>query len=223
MSTIRASSLRHVRPVVPLRFPDSEAENEHLGQTTLHFDLCAALLQILRDAVGRDHTVGADQFVYFNAASPRRCVAPDAFVKLGAPRAHFASWKTWERGVPELAVEILSNSDATEMWTLEEKLVRYHELGVRELIVFDADQPAGSRLRAFDRLDDDLVERVVEGDRTPCVTIDLHFVVAPLADIVAALRVARDAAGRDLIPTHDEAHRRADERIAELEAELRRR
>jgi Uma2 family endonuclease len=48
------------------------------------------------------------------AASRRRCLAPDGFVKLGVPRDVLDSWKTWERGVPELCVEILSPSDSKE-------------------------------------------------------------------------------------------------------------
>ena len=37
-----------------------------------------------------EHTVGADQFVYFDAAAPRRCLAPDAFVTLGVQDHDFA-------------------------------------------------------------------------------------------------------------------------------------
>ena len=49
------------------------------------------------------------------------------------PQSFSGSWKTWERkGPPELAVEIISPNEGDGIaW--EEKLVRYHELGVKEL------------------------------------------------------------------------------------------
>ena len=40
--------------------------------------------------------------------------APDEFVRLGGPDEPFDTSKTWERGVPELCVEIASDSDARE-------------------------------------------------------------------------------------------------------------
>jgi hypothetical protein len=98
-----------------------------------------------------------------------------------------------------------------------EKLERYHELGVRELVRFDADAEPGARLQAWDRIDDDLVERAVDGDATTCVTLGLDWVVAPLANYPLALRLARDGV---MLKTPDEARADADRRIAELEAEL---
>ena len=67
--------------------------------------MCKALYEILRAAAGDEHTVSCDAFVYFDAGNPDRKLAPDGAVKLGVL---FDSWKTWERGAPELAFEILS-------------------------------------------------------------------------------------------------------------------
>ena len=108
-------------------------------------------------------------------------------------------------GIPELAIEILSES---EEWA--EKLDRYDELGIQELVSFD---PETERLRIWDRVDDDLIERVIEGRVTPCLTLDAYWVVAAV-DGTTAPRLARDPAGSDLWPTESE-------RIAELEEELR--
>jgi Uma2 family endonuclease len=154
--------------------------------------------------------IGSDQFVYWNAKDPRRCLAPDVFVKLGTPDDAFATWKTWERGTPELAVEILSEN---EDWA--DKLERYHELGVRELVSYD---PVAKRIRAYDRIREDLVERVVSGS-TPCLSLGLQWMVAPLAGD-PILRVSRDEGGTSLLPTPEEA---ALARVAELEAQLRKR
>jgi hypothetical protein len=206
--------LRHVRAPRAIHFP-SEAE---VPETKLHFKLRTALFLLLTRELSRHACIGSDQFVYWNARDPRRCLAPDAFVKLGRADETFDSWKTWERGTPELAVEILSEN---EDW--QEKLDRYHELGVRELVSFD---PAAERLRVWDRVQEDLVERVIGRGATPCTTLRAFFVVAPV-DGAPALRLARDAAGRDLwlSPAEHEARARAaaEKRVAELEKKLRRR
>jgi hypothetical protein len=144
-------------------------------------------------------------------------------VKLGVAATQFAVWKVWESGTPELAVEIASPSES-ESW--DDKLAKYHELGVQELVRFDATAESGARVRVWDRIDDDLVERTVKGDTTPCTTLALHWVVRPAKDLSHALRLARDADGNDVLPTPFEAEARAREgaerRIAELEAEVRR-
>ncbi len=205
--------LRHVRPAQPLRFPSSQPEWD-VGQSVRHLHLCMILHEILLAAVGPGSSVGCDQFVYFDAANPRRCVAPDGFVKVGAPQEMFESWKVWERGAPELAFEVLSPSDTREPLSLQEKMDRYASIGVRELVVFDADAEEGARLRVWDRLDGELVERVVDRERSPCVTLGGCLVLAPANDQPLALRLARDAEGRDLVLTDREGAERERESAA---------
>jgi Uma2 family endonuclease len=222
-----ASSLRHVRPVRPLRFREQEPEEERLGQSRRHLHLCEALYELLRASVSfEENTIGADQFVYFDGSQPRRCLAPDGFVKLGQPDADFDSWMVWERGAPDVAFEVLSPSDTDETWTLEEKIDRYHELGVRELITFNVDAAPGGRLRAWDRLEGDFVERVVEGEKTPCLTLGLEVTVGPVVvdegiSYPACIRLARDADGRDLVPTREEERLHAEESRRRAEEERR--
>ena len=219
MTSLRARSLQHVRPVVPLHFPESEPESERMGQSGRHYLMCKALYEILRAAAGDESTVSCDAFVYFDASNPERKLAPDGAVKLGIPQHVFDSWKTWERGAPELAFEILSPSDSPERWTFEEKLLRYRACGVSELVVFHADGQPGSRLRVWDRIDGDLVERTVTGESTPCLTLDAFLVVAPVAaDLPPCVRLARDAEGRDLFLTDDEARREAETKLRAAEA-----
>jgi Uma2 family endonuclease len=105
------------------------------------------LFRLLAYALAPEHSVGSEQFVYWNAGHPARSLAPDVFVKLGVRDAAFRSWKTWEEGgVPELAVEIVSASDADEeAW--QAKLGKYRELGVKELVRFDPADSPGARLR----------------------------------------------------------------------------
>ena len=210
VSTTRASSLRHVRPVQPLRFPEQEPEDERMPEGRRHRYLCNALNEMLQAVCVPEHTVGADQFVYFDASNPRRCLAPDGFVTLGVTDHDFDSYKVWEEGTPDVAFEVLSPSDSPERWTFEEKLLRYHALGVRELVTFHVEAESGARLRVWDRIEEDLVERVVSGDTTPCLTLGLTLLVAQVNDYPVALRLARDVAAKNLVPTLAEARRASD-------------
>jgi hypothetical protein len=177
-------------------------------ETSRHLKLRVLLLALLEYAYADRHSIGSDQFIYWHAADPKRCLAPDIFVRLGTPQAPIDSWKVWERGAPELAVEVVSEFDRSET-SWEKKLARYHELGVRELIRFDPDGAPGSRIRAWDRLEGDLVERIVDADVTACHTLALWWHACPAPGFAVALRLAPDEAGQDLLPTPDEAAERA--------------
>lgn len=218
--TTARPDLRYTRAPVPLHFPEAA----EMPQSKTRLTLRTFLYQLLKFALGPAHSVGSEQFVYFNAADPKKCLAPDAFVKLDVPDTQFGTWKTWERGgPPNLAVEIVSpNEDAEKDWS--DKLARYFECGVAEVVRFDPAAPEGARLRVWDRLDDDLVERVVTLDRTACVTLNLGWVVTPIAEEPVGLRLVR--ANGELVETAREAETRAREaaeaRVRELEEELRR-
>ncbi len=197
-----------------------------MPESKRHLMLRTYLFQLLSFHFSDQACIGSDQFVYWNARDPRRCLAPDVFLRHGMRDDLFASWKTWERGTPQLAVEITSESDQRgPAW--EEKLERYHELGVEELVRFDLDAPAGQRLRVWNRTGNDLVERVVDGESSPLVLLGLHWVVIEDEHTGLTLRLARDAEGRQLLLTREEteaqARLAAEQRVAELEEELRRR
>lgn len=217
MRDVEPAGIRYVRPIRPLHFPASDPEWE-MGEGKRHQLLCELLRQILAVAAGEGSSVGSDQFLYFDASNPQRKCAPDGFVKLGVPDELFDTWKTWEKGSPELCVEILSPSDTREKLPLEEKLARFHVMGVAEVIAFDAEAPIGQRLRAWDLVDGDLVERVVENEFTPCRTLEKWFVIAPCAEprLEAALRIAEDSRGERLVLSPLE---KAHAEIARLKAE----
>jgi Uma2 family endonuclease len=212
------AELRHVREPQPLHFPEQEEVPE--GKT--HLIVRTFLFRLLSFALGPAHSVGSDQLVYWNASNPRKCLSPDAFVKLDVPDQQFGSWKTWERGgAPDLAVEIISPNEGDGIeW--DEKLARYHECGVLELVRFDPAESVGERLRAWDRVNGDLVERVTEGDRTPCVTLGLHWRVSPVEQEPVGLRLVREDGSLVLNDVESAARGRelAETRIRELEAEL---
>lgn len=221
--------IRYVRPIEPLHFPSSDPEWE-MSESHRHGRLCELLYDLLRRALPDEEAcLGTDQFVYFDASNARKKCAPDAFVKLGAKAEPTSVWLTWKRGAPELCVEILSPSDTKEKLALPEKLRRFHAIGVSEVVAFDVDAQPGSRLRAWDMVDGDLVERVIEDERTPCLTLGAYFVVAPhdfpelsaQDRLPAALRLAADPQGTQLFPSTREVARAEHEaRLAEHEARL---
>jgi Uma2 family endonuclease len=191
---------RYKELLPPLHFP----EREVVAESKQHLRLRVLLWQSLELELAGRASVGSDQFVYWRANGPDRKVAPDVFVKLGVALRDFASWKTWEQGgVPELAVEITSRSDEAEKpWS--EKLEHYGELGAIELVRFDRRAPAGEALRVWDRVDDVLLEREA-GERAEwSETLGLWWVTVPDPDLGRVLRLARDATGKDLIPTPTE-------------------
>jgi hypothetical protein len=190
-------SVRHARAVHPLEFPSSNVEWD-LGESFHHGRKCDLLFIVMSRLVGAAHSVGKDNFVYYDAKNPKKCLAPDGFLKLDVAQEMFDSWKVWEKGAPELCVEILSPSDTKEFLPLATKMTRYHALGTRELVVFDSELARGARLGAFDRVSGDLVERVVENETTPCLTLSRAFgarfdwVLAPGDGLDLALRLTRD-------------------------------
>lgn len=107
------------------------------------------LYQLLKDYLGSGATVGSDPCVYY-ASDPRKAVAPDVYVQLRAPIGKLESWKVWERGAPDVAVEILSDSDASELaWakkTPSLRGARRHRVGV--FFTAGSGSPAGLEAQA---------------------------------------------------------------------------
>jgi hypothetical protein len=220
---------RYLRAPVPVHFPSHET----VGQTQRHLHQTMMLWELLQPF--REHSaVGCNQFVYWDPTDPRQNLAPDAFVRLGGRDDMFENWKVWERGAPDVAVEILSDFDKRDQ-DQEGNLEKYRQLGVRELVMFDSDQDPPS-LRVWNSVDGDLVERAVDGVVAPSLCLPLTWVVVPDDEWGSFLRLARDPEGKDLwlttlervaelqrsVEKHDSLPA-LQARIAELEAELRRR
>ena len=193
----RDARFEYERPPRPIFFP----EEELVPETKRHLALRTLLFAVLERAFGDRAAIGSDQFVYFHAADPRRCVAPDVFVRLDAENDLFPTWKVWERGAPDVAIEI--GSDHERPWA--DKLVDYQQLGVRELVRFDPEAPAGVRLRVWDRVHEDLVPRLVAGERAASRVLGGTWCVAPGDNVDVALRL-EDASGA-LLPTTAEAEK----------------
>jgi Uma2 family endonuclease len=198
---------------VQLRFPDEET----VPETKRHLEIRTALYQALKLALADRAAIGSDQFVYWDPTDPRQCLAPDIFVRLGIADHPFRTWKVWEHGAPQVAVEVISGSDERDRdWGA--KLDRYRRLGVAELVRFDSESSTES-IRVWDAVDGNLVERSYETAARSNV-LSAFWVVATDPVLGPTLRLSHDPEGRNLYPTPAE---RAERRVEELEAELGRR
>jgi Uma2 family endonuclease len=208
-----APAPRYLRPAKPLFFPESE----EMPETNLHLELRTALYLILKHTYADRATIGSEQFVYYDPTNPGRRLAPDAFVRMGSPHAPFRVWKVWERGAPEVGVEVVSDSDADEP-ALEEKLERYRAAGIGHLARFDPTD-AQRPLRIWDHVGGDLVERdLSDPEGHWCAALGAYWVVAPSGELGSMLRLSRDAHGSDLLPLPEEAAKR--ELRAAVQAQL---
>ena len=170
-----------------------------------------------------DVYVSADLLIYYQEGNPRKRVAPDVFVVLGAPKHNRMIYKLWaEPKAPDFVLEVASENT----WKEDEgpKRALYAELGIREYWMFDPrDEYFDPPLRGF-TLEEGayrpLAARVDGGQRvfrSEALGLDLRLENGRLW--------FRDpVTGRDLLTLRDErARRRLREsraRIAELEARL---
>jgi Uma2 family endonuclease len=213
-ATAGRAERRYLRSPVPRLFPTDEEMPEH----KLHVELRTALYQLIKLGLGDRVIVGSEQFVYFDASDPQRRLAPDVMVWVGARDEIFGAWKVWERGAPHLAVEIVSPSDAPPTpW--RKKLERYVQCGVGELVRFDP-LASADRLRIWDRVEGDLVERdVASPSGLSCDTLGLYWCEVVDPALGPMLRLSRDSAGSQLLPTLDEARQQAEAERQQAEAE----
>lgn len=207
------------KPHIYLRTPDPVyfPATETVPETNENMERRWTLYQSLKRAIAGSATIGSDQFVYWDPTTAKKRLAPDVFVRLGSPHAPFRVWKVWERGAPEVGVEIVSDADEGEPdWN--EKLARYRSAGIAEVVRFDAEDPK-TPIRIWDLISGDLVERSQDDPHLRfCEALRAWWVVVEHPSLGPTLRVARDPEGRDLLPTPEEETAKANAEAAKLRA-----
>ena len=140
-------------PVPPMgRDEDGYLVEDSMGQNYTHQRQtsfwCDALRRRLPTA-----TVCSDLFLHYRRGDRHRMLVPDLFVALQVPPSEGRlSYKLWEDPLPDLVVEMLS--DSTSAKDVGPKRRTYEHLGFREYWLFDPkgfEQPtplAGHQLRA---------------------------------------------------------------------------
>lgn len=197
---------------------------DRIGETEWHRAVCMLLWQLTRRWIadrGIAAHVGSNQFVYWAQHEPTRNVAPDLYVipDLVAPPHGLDIVKTWEHGTPSFALEVVSTDWRKDY---EQAPPRYDEMGVRELVVYDAEAP---RTRTPERCRFQVFRRVarrglVRVEHTNADRIRSKVLSVWLREVhdgeVPFLRVASGPEGNTVLQTPDEE-------IATLRAELAKR
>jgi Uma2 family endonuclease len=192
---------------------DEDDMGEGCEQHEIIETLSSSAKELARERGWTNVLLGADAFFAWMKEEPNVRVSPDFYLLDDPPRPPLPSmWQTWLPGhrPPRLAVEIVSGD-----WEKDylENPQKYALLGTAELVIFDPDAvtgvaPARQKRVAFQvyrREADGAFVRVHSGDG-PAFCAELGaFLVAVREGPAARLRIARDAEGKDVVPTAAEA------------------
>ncbi|HEX2570966.1 MAG TPA: Uma2 family endonuclease [Polyangia bacterium] len=207
-------------------------EEEDMGESSEQGEIIRLLLSCLsewaREQGWSRRYCGSNQFFAWIEREPLVRVSPDVYVIDDPPEPPLPRmWQTWLPGhrPPRFAVEVVS-----EDWKkdYEENPLKYAQLGVRELVIFDPEalslKSPGERvaMQLYRRGEDGAFVRTHAG-AGPVYSEELGaYLVVRKEGAVARLRLARDPGGAALVPTVDEARQReAEARQREAEARQR--
>ncbi len=205
---------------------DEEDRGESSEQEQIIFVLKSSLKALARTLGWPDVHIAGDQFFAWVPHEPNVRVSPDVYLLDDPPPPpHPEMWETWKPGrrPPRFAVEVVSAKGGRRArWEkdYEEAPAKYALLGTEELVIFDPEAASGRgsdervALQLYRRESDGAFVRVYRGaGPTWSEQIDAGLVVVHEGP-VARLRLCRDMAGHDLVPTAEEALVAADEALA---------
>ncbi len=188
---------------------DEDDVGESTEQGIIVRTLLAALTELARERGWARTLVAGDQFFAWVESEPQVRISPDVYLLDDPPPPPYPGmWRTWLPGhaPPRFAVEVVSDDWAKDYLHAPRK---YQQLGTRELVVFDPDAALAPRdrrvtLQVFRRDEPDDLGPLAAGEApVHSAELDAWLVVQP-DPRGARLRIARDAAGADLVPTSDE-------------------
>jgi Uma2 family endonuclease len=198
-------------------------DEEDMGESAEQGEIIRAMISALEHlAEERGWTgvyCGGDQFFAWVPSEPLVRVSPDIYLLDDPPSRPFpSSWQTWLPGhrPPRFAVEVVSRDRQKDY---EVGPLKYAQLGVKELVIFDPGMVSGSGLsqriplQLYRRNRVGAFLRIYAGPGpVHSAELDAHLVVQREEGMM--LRISRDASGQDLVPTAREMRRALEERIA---------
>jgi Uma2 family endonuclease len=229
----------------PIVYPESDGKP--MAESDIHRDEMVRLIYTLQDAFAdrADVYVSGNMLLYFEEGNPRASVAPDVMVFKGVAKHRRRIYKLWEERVPpSVVIEVTSpttrREDRAKKWAL------YARLGVGEYYLYD---PLNEYLRPplqGYRLDEGEFRAIAPDADGALVSaeLDMQFVLvngelrlsdrrtganllspaerARIEAERAMIEAARAQAEAERAEAEAAARRAAEQRIAELEALLRR-
>lgn len=207
-------------------------DEEDMGESCEQGEIIRLLLSLLGElAVERawpSTLCAGNQFFAWVREEPLVRVSPDVYLLDDPPPPPRPKmWQTWLAGhkAPRWAVEVVSDEWKKDY---DDGPPKYAQLGTRELVIFDPEAAVSAEqreprvpLQVYRRDADGAFVRVYRGDG-PALSEELGCYLVILREgATARLRIARDAAGADLVPTANEAKRAAEERARDLEERVR--
>lgn len=200
------------------------SDEEDMAHAPEHNEAAAvfqgSLAELARERGWESDRLGEDEFFGWVPGEPLVRVSPDVFIHPQPPPPPLPRmWETWRPGhyPPRFALEIVS-----EDWKkdYEDNPTKYWQLGARELVIFDpgARGAAPVPIQIYRRDPDESFVRVYAGPG-PAYSAELDaWLVIHGEGPSARLRLTRDAAGTDLVPTAAEAREAAEHAKREAEA-----
>jgi Uma2 family endonuclease len=204
---------------------DEDDMSEGIEQGVILQGARSSLITLAEERAWANTFVGHDNFFAWVEEEPLVRVSPDVYLLDDPPPGPWPKmWQTWLPGhkPPRWALEIVSDD-----WKKDYELnpPKYAQLGARELVLFDPEAAAspdarrGSRearkvrvpLQVYRRGADGALVLVYRGDG-PAFSEEIGaFLVVQKDGGRALLRIARDAAGTDIVPTAEERAKAAEE------------
>ncbi|MGI8541905.1 MAG: Uma2 family endonuclease [Aridibacter sp.] len=155
-----------------------EEREDDMGETSIHINLLADLLKILKLYFDdrEDVFLSGNMNLYYEEGNSRRWFAPDLLIAFGVSNIDRASYLLWREGVfPQVVFEIASKR--TWQNDVDEKLRLYEELGAEEYYVLDPKfEFLSAPLLAYRRQGENLIELKVANERILSPRLGLEIV-----------------------------------------------
>lgn len=198
-----------------------EEREDDMGETSIHINLLADLLKILKNFFKnrQDVFLSGNMNLYYEQGNPYKWFAPDLLIAFGVSNVNRSSYLLFrEKVFPQVVFEIAS--EKTWRNDVDEKLRLYEKLGAEEYYILDPEFAyLPSPLLAYRRNDETLQELEIENKRIFSPRLGLELVYE-----VNTFRLFNPKTGEFLLTLEEsEKKRLADElEIERLKAEIER-
>lgn len=159
-------------------YPDSDGRP--VGGTSLHVDNLTYLNLILRLHFEGDPQVyvAGNMFVYYVPGDRLRHVSPDVFVAFGIPKSTTPErrrYLVWEEGkAPDVVIELTSESTREE--DIDDKMMIYRDMGVREYFLYDPyEEYLDPPLKGYRLVEGEYQPITAVAGRLPSAILGLHL------------------------------------------------